>query len=367
MEQKTFLTPVIKAMLIFTVILLTGILLVVIGNPFKKALAPTPMPPAPSGVEGQINSIEISSDAKSILNADTKAVIFTIADTQKYLKNSGYFYNPDTFQTTNAKYEGDCFLDAALSNNKNRIVFSTGCLPGDLPQAWVGNYNFSSKKIYNYMCPPEGCSVPVFKFLIAGSGKNFVWSADDKTITYETALGLSGMTETRVIDSQTGEIVGKIFKSAYFGFEVQYPVGWFANGNIQAISTVKDGEWWPLGTLPNNQAKIVFELAGTNLVDKVINNEFDTATDKTIVSDSIIKLSGLSARQIIYTCKNCAEKHIPEIDKNIPGEEGRAIFFNHENEVLSLSLKYYKNDPKSDYYINTFNQIISTLKFINRN
>ncbi|MDP3057659.1 MAG: hypothetical protein Q8N37_04055 [bacterium] len=44
MEEKTFLSPAIKAILFFTIILLTGILLIAISDPFKKALAPTPAP-----------------------------------------------------------------------------------------------------------------------------------------------------------------------------------------------------------------------------------------------------------------------------------------------------------------------------------
>lgn len=202
MEEKTFLSPMIKTVLIFTIIILTGILLLVVGNPFKKAIAPisTPLP--------KINAIEISADGKSIvaekLYTEVKIPIFTIADAQKYLKDSGYAYNPDTFQDTNSKYAGDCFLAAVLSNNKDRIVFSTGCLPGDLPQAWIGVYKLPYKGYDNNLIV-----LPEIKFLIGGSGRNFVWSADDKTITYEADLGESGLTEIRTIDSTTGEIIKK--------------------------------------------------------------------------------------------------------------------------------------------------------------
>jgi len=155
-----------------------------------------------------IKSIELSPDAKSILNADTKEVILTIDIANKYLKDSGYAYNPDTFQTTNAKYAGDCFLGANLSNNKDRIVFSSGCLAGDLPQAWIGVYEFPQPACSNGTCLHIAVK-PAIQFLIGGSGRNFVWSADDKTITYEADLGLSGLTETRTIDSRTGEVLNK--------------------------------------------------------------------------------------------------------------------------------------------------------------
>lgn len=212
MEEKTYLSPVIKTMLIFTIILLIGILFIVVGNPFKKALAPILSP--------LINAIEISPDGKSILNFETKGIVLAIEGAIAYLETSGYAYNPDIFQITNAKYAGDCFLSAALSNNKDRIAFSTGCLAGDLPQAWVGIYSFDDKSADNTKCgfnsgahnfsfipKVSACANSLVKFLIGGSGRDFVWSADDNTITYEADLGLSGMAETRTIDSATGEIL----------------------------------------------------------------------------------------------------------------------------------------------------------------
>lgn len=177
----------------------------------QKSITISIQPTQPPISTPAINAIEISADQKSILNSKTKETIFTIADTQKYLKDSGYEYNPDTFQTTTAKYLGDCFTDAASSNKKDKIVFSTGCLPGDLPQPWIGVY-----VPINIKCPPNAlCKIaaPTIKFLTGGSGKNFVWSQDDSTITYEADLGLSGLTETRTINSQTGDILNKKPKS----------------------------------------------------------------------------------------------------------------------------------------------------------
>jgi hypothetical protein len=223
MEEKTFLTPLIKIILAFTVLLLTGILLIAAPNPFKKALAPMPTPsptetittlPTPSAIETptpsstpeislKINKIEISDDEKSVLRTGTKEVILTIDAVKKYLKNSGYEYDPDTFYKTDAKYLGDCFGAVALSNNEDKIVFSAICLPGDAPQPWTGIYNITK-------CS-EGTNCDIVdsehvRFLIGGSGNNFIWSNDDKTISYEADLGLSGLTETRIIDSVTGKI-----------------------------------------------------------------------------------------------------------------------------------------------------------------
>lgn len=206
-KQKESLS-VSTAKLVMVVSLIVGIgsIVGVLGYYLTKQTAVSI--PFISPLPKTISAIEISSDAKSILNAETKKVIFTIDDANKYLKDSEYAYNPDTFQITNAKYEGDCFLSAVLSNNKDRIVFSTGCLPWNLPQPWIGTYFTDYYEIHskNNGRIYSQARLPI-KFLIGGSGRNFAWSSDDKTITYEADLGLSGMTETRTIDAGTGEVV----------------------------------------------------------------------------------------------------------------------------------------------------------------
>ncbi len=75
----------------------------------------------------KVNAIEISADQRAIINSDTKEVIFAIEGAQAYLERFGYLYNPDTFQTTPAKYEGNCFSSAALSNSKYKCVCSAFC------------------------------------------------------------------------------------------------------------------------------------------------------------------------------------------------------------------------------------------------
>lgn len=256
MEKNTLLSSSVKGILIFTFILLTGILLIFIGNPNKKAIAPTPAPLQ------QINKVEISADRKTIINAESGEVIFRIDDSKKYLKDSGYFYDPNTFQDTNAKYEGDCFLDAALSNKKDRIVFSTGCLPGDLPQAWIGiielYYHFNENNNPN----------TILKFLAAGSGRNFAWTVDGKNISYEAVLGLSGKTETRVINLETAEIIKnasdknessgwKLYSDKANSYEFQYPENLdIVNGDIRISVAAEDTTY---KTLPEKCPTRTFE------------------------------------------------------------------------------------------------------------
>jgi len=194
--------PMAKLVLVAAMIISLGAVAGIIGYVLtrqKSIITPTVPPPK------TISAIEISSDKKSILNVDTKEVIFMIDDANKYLKDSGYAYDSDTFQDTNAKYAGDCFLDAALSNKKDRIIFSTSCLEGDLQEAWIGIYEFCDTEEYElWKCYRNFRAIKIF---INKSGKNFVWSFDGKTISYEADLGLSGMTETRTIDAGTGDIL----------------------------------------------------------------------------------------------------------------------------------------------------------------
>jgi len=155
----------------------------------------------------------------------------------------------------------------------------------------------------------------------------------------------------------------EIYKSTYLGFEIKYPLEWFLYENEQNVSTVKSGEWLPVGTLPKGNAKILFERTGVQSINDLITERFDITTNKVIVSDSIMDLDSLSGREIVYTCKTCGEKYISEIDEYLPGEEGRVVFFTEDNDVFYIWLYYYKNDPKVDYYINIFNQMLPTFKF----
>ena len=210
-------------------------------------------------IQREISAIEISADKKSIVNTETKEVIFTIDDANKYLKDSGYAYNPDGFQDdkdTNADYAGDCFVDMALSNNKNKIVFSTGCLPLAVPPwPWVGVYQIQNP----YKCPVDRfCEIipASFNFLRNSSGRSFVWSVDDKTITYDKDSILTSErgrevigTGTLTINSSTGKVTNSIIRDVCYnnektelemnrinqlntyrdfigGFEITFPSSW---------------------------------------------------------------------------------------------------------------------------------------------
>ncbi|MBU3979126.1 hypothetical protein KJ980_06285 [Patescibacteria group bacterium] len=207
----------IGSIILFVFILFSASILL-LRTPKIPTILPLPTPPAPTiTLSRSVNAVEISADKKSILNADTKKVIFTIEEAKAFLEKSDNPYNPDP---ANPKYAGDCFGNAVLSNNKYRIVFSTDCLPGDLPEAWIGIYNLPLQT----SCPPNAACAPnppPFQFLIGGSGKNFVWSQDNLAITYEADLGLSGMTETRTIDSNTGEVSNKESNSTTKDYFIQ--------------------------------------------------------------------------------------------------------------------------------------------------
>ncbi|MHA1482066.1 MAG: hypothetical protein ACTSQA_01345, partial [Candidatus Heimdallarchaeaceae archaeon] len=108
-------------------------------------------------------------------------------------------------------------------------------------------------------------------------------------------------------ENQDETIDWEIYKSTHFGFEMKYPQEWFLYDNEQNISTVKPGEWLPIGTLPKGNAKIWFERTGVQSIDDLVAERFDSTTNNIIVSDSIINLDNLSGREIVYTCNACEE------------------------------------------------------------
>jgi len=165
------------------------------------------------------------------------------------------------------------------------------------------------------------------------------------------------------------EITGwREYKSPEFGFEIKYPSSWFLYGAQQSISTAKPEEWLPVDTFPPGYAKIWWERTGVQTIDDIIDERFGSTTNTKIVSDSDKNVNGTEGREVVYTCKNCEATYIEEIDTFLPATEGKVIFFNESGGVIYLWLVYDKGDPRADYYIKTFNEVLSTIKlFIDQN
>jgi len=266
MKKESLSIIFVKTLL--AVLLFAGIGTIIIGGgylvrEYSKNGVSNKIPSHP--IQKEISAIEISADKKTIINIETKEVIFTIDETKKYLQ--GFEYVPGTIQDKISKYLGNCFREASLSNNKKRIVFATGCISfNDLSNGWIGIYNLplqikdnETNIKYNMRTKIKEDKKPLMmpiQFLIGGSGKNFIWSSDDKTITYEADLGLSGLTKTRTINSITGKILAienkdqhntsdwQTYRNEEFGFEMKYPKKYkiynYADKIINRSSTIKE-------------------------------------------------------------------------------------------------------------------------------
>lgn len=133
--------------------------------------------------------VEVASDGAAVLDADTGEPVFIIDDAQRFIEEAGYAYDEDSFRTSNAKYAGGCISEAVLSHNKEDIAFAVSCLPGDMPEPWIGAYG------------KDG-----FRFLYGGGGGGLAWSDDDASISFEAYLGLTGWNFAKIIDVKTGAI-----------------------------------------------------------------------------------------------------------------------------------------------------------------
>lgn len=208
--------------------------IVLIKNPELKVITP---PPAKPAMTKNKTAIEISADDKFIINSETKENIVTIEEAINYLKNSGHEANLDNQATYGGKCVQNCFVGTALSNKKDSIVFSAVWFPKDQgSRPWIGVYKLPVKcpALTDTSCQPSSGS---FQFLLASNGINFVWSQDDKTITYDGGMNVISNPEKRTIDANSGELLetkpakgdspsSKIYRNEKYGFELTFPDNW---------------------------------------------------------------------------------------------------------------------------------------------
>lgn len=190
------------------VVTIAAILFIVTYDPAKQAGGPQPQQITENPVvttggdkdmpQGNFDSVKVAADGRSVQDADTGKPVFTIEEAHRFIQDSGYDYDEDTFQTTDAKYAGDCISEAVLSHDKESIAFITSCLPGDLPQSWIGIYRTDG-----------------FRFVYGGGGDTLVWADDDKSISFEAYLGLTGWTFAKSVDVATGGITAREDCSTY--------------------------------------------------------------------------------------------------------------------------------------------------------
>jgi hypothetical protein len=131
----------------------------------------------------------LAADEKAVLDAQTGRIIFTIEEVHRFLRDSGYAYDENTFQSTAAKYDGDCLSEAVLSHDQKSIAFATSCLPGDLPQLWLGVYRRDGLRL-----------------IYGGGGDSLAWTEDDKSVNFRAYLGLTGSTFAKAVDMESGAI-----------------------------------------------------------------------------------------------------------------------------------------------------------------
>jgi len=152
-----------------------------------------------------------------------------------------------------------------------------------------------------------------------------------------------------------------------YGYELQYPSNWFpsssSEGSYFVVSAARPEEF-VYGTLPEGDAAVTVTVAyrsKTIPFNEWISQALNPYPVKTRlkISSSPIKVDGVQGQDITYVTTE-QKFH----------EEGRVVYLpKHSNAlgkdvVFGINLYYYRGDKRTRYYHDTFNQILSTLRFI---
>lgn len=367
-KKGLFPSRFLKLILAGVVGVLGGILVITSGNLPETETGQ--LPPAPPQA---VNKIEISAGKKLILNSETKETILDIEKALTYLKTSGFAYNPETLRNParypKEKFWGECFFDAALSNSKQKIVFSTACLDATtLAQSWIGTYDLLLADI---VANSEPSPEPI-KFLTAGGGKNFIWSENDETITYEAIFPLPPGTLKRTINSTAGTIEinasnWKTYRNAGYGFEIKYPAEWETTEKAGAIVTFAGKQISQLSTRGASyviQVRVTPKKSGVTLFEQIKGKGEDSPILRKI-NDRNFYYYKTSITNILFY------EYYTERDEKV-FSLSMVVLTDLPLDASKSDILYYYND---DIYspnielkdqLETLKQIASTLEFIER-
>ena len=158
----------------------------------------------------------------------------------------------------------------------------------------------------------------------------------------------------------------KVYKEEKFaGFEFSYPDNWFFESDpVTSYSKLSTSpmDKFVYGKLPTGNAVLIIDIGYRNKEITIedwchFHPNFKSVKE---FSTTYPEINGINALRIKYAWE----------DKNIEGEH-ICLPLNNINQnsetVIDLDFYYYKNDPRKDYYLQTFDQILSTFKFLNEN
>ena len=158
----------------------------------------------------------------------------------------------------------------------------------------------------------------------------------------------------------------KVYKEEKFaGFEFSYPDNWFFESDpVTSYSKLSTSpmDKFVYGKLPTGNAVLIIDIGYRNKEITIedwchFHPNFKSVKE---FSTTYPEINGINALRIKYAWE----------DKNIEGEH-ICLPLNNINQnsetVIDMDFYYYKNDPRKDYYLQTFDQILSTFKFNDTN